>query len=204
MDSFSLSMKADIYWRRGQIHEAVDTMVVVVKAQPKNATFLFRLGRFLQQSDLLDEAYKYFQRAKAADQSFIDPRLSLASTAIDLGKLNEAKAEIGSLRERVSADKRFVLDEIEAKYYLAFGELDAAADLASSALNYHRNAFTLSLMAKVEAAKAERATVDGMNVMAQSHRDTAIRFLREGLKNHPQNVALANQLRALEATGMSA
>jgi len=202
MDSFSLSMKAEIYWRRGQVYEAVDTMMVVVKAQPKNATFLFRLGRFLQQSDMLDEAYKYFQQAKEADQSFIDPRLSLASTAIDLGKLGEAKAEIDSLRGKVSADKRFVLDEIEAKYHLACGEVDTAADLALSALNYHRNSFTLSLMAKVEVAKAERANADGMSVMAKSHRDTAMRLLQEGLKDYPQNVALANQLAALEANDL--
>jgi len=201
MDSFSLSMKAEIYWRRGQVHEAVDTMVVVVKAQPENATFLFRLGRFLQQSAMLDEAYKYFQRAKSADETFVDPRLSLASTAIDLGKLNEAKAEIDSLRVKVSADKRFVLDEIESKYCLACGELDTAADLALKALNYHRNAFTLSLMAKVEAAKAEQASAQGMNILAKSHRDAALRLLREGLKDDPHNVALANQLGALEAIG---
>ena len=133
MDSFALSMKADIYWRRGKVHEAVDTMSVVVKAQPENPTFLFRLGRFLQQSGMLDEACKWFQRAKDADQSFLDPRLSLASTAIDLGKLNEAKAEIDSLRVRVSAAKRFVLDEIEPKYCLALGEVDTAADLALKA-----------------------------------------------------------------------
>jgi hypothetical protein len=56
-------------------------------------------------------------------------------------------------------------------------------------------------MAKVEVAKGERATAEGMNIMAKSHRDVAVRLLREGLKDDPQNVALANQLGALQAIG---
>ncbi len=130
MDSFSLSRKADIFWKQGKVREAVETMTVVVKAQPENATFLFRLGRFLQQSNMLGDAYGYFQRAKAADQSFVDPRLSLASTAIDLDRLDEAKTEIEALKGKVSVDKRFVLDEIESKYHLALGEVEVAAALA--------------------------------------------------------------------------
>lgn len=197
MDSFSLSMKADILWKRGQFSEAIDTMNVVVKAQPENPTFLFRLGRFLQQGGMLDDAYEYFRRAKAGDQAFVDPRLSLASTAIDLGKLDEAKAEIEALRKKVPAEKRFVLDEIEAKYHLALDEIDAASDLATQALNFHRNAFTLSLMAKVEVAKSKRAAANHMTVMAESHISTAIQLVREGLVQDAKNRALLNQLEAL-------
>jgi tetratricopeptide (TPR) repeat protein len=176
-------------------------MTVVVKAQPENPTFLFRLGRFLQQSGMLEEAYDYFQRAKAGDSSFVDPQLSLASTAIDLGRLNEAQAEIDSLRTRVTLDKKFVLDEIEAKYHLALDELDVAAEHAKRALDYHRNSFTLSLMAKVEGAKSTRAAASGMTVMAESHRNTAIALVKEGIEQEPKNPVLINQLKSLTPGG---
>ncbi len=201
MDSFSLSMKADIFWKRGQVQQAVDTMTVVVRSQPENPTFLFRLGRFLQQSGMLEEAYDYFRRAKAGDQSFFDPLLSLASTAIDLGKLAEAKAEIEDLKKKkVPAEKRFVLEEIEAKYHLALGEIDVASDLAARALNYHRNGFTLSLMAKVEAAKSKRASTDGMTVMAESHLSRAVQLVKEALTQDPRNPVLLKQLEMLTTT----
>jgi len=200
MDSHSLSMKADILWKRGRVQDAVDTMAVIVKAQPENATYLFRMGRFLQQSDLLEDAYKYFQRAKTADQSFVDPRLSLASTSIDLGRLQEARAEIDALKGKVSADKVFVLDEIEAKYHLALGEVELAASLASKALDYHRNAFTLSLMAKVEMAKSKNAQLEGMSVMAESHKRRAIQLVEEALTRDPTNPVLTGQLKGLKAS----
>ena len=199
MDSHSLSMKADIFWKRGQVQEAVDTMAVIIKAQPENATYLFRMGRFLQQSNLLEDAYKYFQRAKSADQSFVDPRLSLASTAIDLGRLDSAKAEIEALKGRISVDKIFVLDEIEAKYHLALGEIELAANLATKALDYHRNAFTLSLMAKVEAAKSKNAQMQGMDVMSDSHRRCAVHLVEEALTQDPNNPVLLGQLRGLKS-----
>jgi Tfp pilus assembly protein PilF len=200
MDSFSLSMKAEIHWRRGQVQEAVETMSVVVRAQPENPTFLFRLGRFLQQSGMIEEAYSYFRRAKAGDQSFVDPRLSLASTAIDLGRLGEAKAEIESLRtSNVPLDKRFVVDEIEAKYHLALDEVDAASELAGRALNYHRNTFTLSLMAKVEVDKSKRARTDGMLVMAESHLGRAIQLINEAIAQDPKSQVLLRQLEALKS-----
>lgn len=180
--------------------DAVETMTVVVNAQPENPTFLFRLGRFLQQSDMLEEAYSYFKRAKAGDLSFVDPQLSLASTAIDLGRLSEARAEIESLRTRVTLDKRFVLEQIEAKYCLALDDLDTAAEHAKKALDYHRNGFTLSVMAKVEAAKSTRASANGMTVMAQSHKNVALQLLSEALQQEPQSIVLANQLKSLTAT----
>jgi tetratricopeptide (TPR) repeat protein len=197
MDSHSLSTKAEIFWRRGKWRDAVETMEVVVRAQPENATFLFRLGRFLQQSNLLEQAREYFRRAKAADQTFTEPRLSLASTAIDLGGLDEAKAEIDSLRGRLPADKRFVLDEIEAKYHLALGDLEAAATLADKALAYHRNAFTLSLMAKIEAALQKEAQQNGMTVAAESHRTRALTLIAEGLNHEPASSVLLSQKKAL-------
>jgi tetratricopeptide (TPR) repeat protein len=197
MDSFALSMKADILWRRGQHGEAIETMTMVVKAQPENATFLFRLGRFYQQSGLTDLAYTYFSRAKMSDSSYLDARLSLASAAIDLGKFAEAKSEIEALRGRGPADKQHVLNGIEAQYYLAVGEIDKAADLADKALDHRRNVITLGMMAKVEAARARRCETEGMKVVADSHRKRAHQLLDEGLKLEPANAALLHQLERL-------
>lgn len=194
MDSFALSMKADIFWRRGQYRQALDTMLIVVKAQPENATFLFRLGRFLHQGGMPEDAYQYFQRAKASDNSYLDARLSLASVAIDLGKLAEAKAEIDDLRNRGPADKRFVLCGIEAEYFLATGDIEKASELAAKALEYRRSVISLGMMAKVEAARARRSEMEGMDVLASSHRMRAHQLIDEGLKLEPTNVQLRHQL----------
>jgi tetratricopeptide (TPR) repeat protein len=199
MDSFALSMKADILWKRGQRKAAIEIMTNVVKSQPENATFLFRLGRFLQQSGLTADAYDYFHRAKTSDTSYFDARLSLASTAIDLGKLAEAKDEIDSLREKGPADKRHVILGVEAQYYLAVGDIDKAATLASEALSRRRNVIILGIMARVEAAKANRAVQNGMTVVAESHRARALQLLDEGLIEEPENGALLHQRDRLTA-----
>jgi len=50
LDPTALSAKAQVLWRRGSHAEAIAAMRQVTNAQPNNATFLFRLGRFLYQS----------------------------------------------------------------------------------------------------------------------------------------------------------
>jgi tetratricopeptide (TPR) repeat protein len=193
MDSFALSMKADIFWRRGRHREAIEIMNNIVKSQPENATFLFRLGRFLQQSGLTADAYDYFLRAKTSDNSYFDARLSLATAAIDLGRLPEAKAEIDSLRDKGPSDKRSVLHGVEAQYYLAVGDIDKASTLATEALNHRRNVFTLGTMAKVEMATGKRALQSGMAIVAESHRTRALQLVNEGLLEEPENGALLHQ-----------
>ena len=193
MDSFALSTKAEILWRRGEYATAIKIMELVVRMLPNNATFLFRLGRFYHQSGRALEAYEFFKRAKASDSSFLDARLSLASTAIDLGNLDEAKREIDSLRNKGPADKRHVLIGIEAQYYLAMGQLETAAEFAEKALSFQRSVVSLGMMAKVEAAKAREAVVDGLAVVAESHRGRALQLIEEGLKLEAENPALKRQ-----------
>jgi len=192
-DSFALSMKAEVLWKQGRHQDAIATMSLVVKAQPENATFLFRLGRFLQQSGVFEDAYDYFKRAKASDMSYLDARMSLASTAIDLGKLDEAKAEIDSLRNKGPIDKRYVLDGIEAQYYLAIGDTEKAAEHAAKALEHRRTVITLGTMARVEAARARSAADQGMVVMAGSYRDRTLHLIEEGLLLEPGNGPLTHQ-----------
>jgi hypothetical protein len=101
----------------------------------------------------------------------------------------------------VTRDKKFVLDEIEAKYHLALGDVDVAAEHAKKALDYHRNGFTLSLTAKVEMARSARAATSGMTVMAESHRNSAIGLVKEALQKEPKNLVLINQLKSLTSIG---
>jgi tetratricopeptide (TPR) repeat protein len=79
MNSWALGAHADILWRKGRVAEAIAEMEKVVKSQPDNPTFLFRLGRFYQQSGAPSRAYELFQKAATNDNTYLDVRLSLAS-----------------------------------------------------------------------------------------------------------------------------
>jgi tetratricopeptide (TPR) repeat protein len=193
MDSFALSTFADLLWRRGKYQEAVQTLMTVVKAQPKNATFLFRLGRFLQQTNSLEEAYAYFRRAKESDGSYLDVRLSLASVAIDLGKLGEAEREIESIRERVVGEKQEILRNIEAQLEVARGNLEKARTLVKQNLARRRDVATLGMMAKIEIAFCKKAIQEGARIVADSHKQQALKLIEEGLENEPANPQLLRQ-----------
>jgi tetratricopeptide (TPR) repeat protein len=190
MDPFALSLKADLLWRRGQQRQAIETMRPVIRAQPDNATFLFRIGRFLHQSGNNSEAYQYFRRAKLSDPTYLDVRMSLASVAIDLGYLDEARKEIEDLRGKGSAEKRYVLDGIEAQFCLAKGDIDRASQLATRALAHRRSPTTLGMMAKIEVTRFEKTLATGMSTLADTMRTAAMALIEEGLKIESKNIAL--------------
>jgi tetratricopeptide (TPR) repeat protein len=197
MDSFALSLKADLLWKRGQIRQAIDTMRTVVKSQPDNASFLFRIGRFLHQSGLFHEAVTYFERAKRSDPSYLDVRMSLASALIDLNRLQDAQKEIDAVRGKGSAEKRYVVDGIEAQYWLAKGDVVKATEFAERAVNYRRNVTTLGMMAKVETARCEQSASEGMTTLAETFRAKAVALIREGLTIEPRNAPLLSQAQRL-------
>jgi tetratricopeptide (TPR) repeat protein len=199
MDVFALNLKADLLWKRGEASKAIETMRPVIKAQPDNATFLFRLGRFLHQSGANAEAYSFFRRAKLSDPTYLDVRMSLASVAIDLGHFEEARQEIEDLHGKGSAEKRYVLDGIEAQYCLAKGDLDRASHLATRALGHRRNSTTLGMMAKIEVTRFEKALSSGMATMADTIRRAASALVEEGLRIENNNIAL---LRLASRVGM--
>lgn len=201
MNSWALGAHSDLLWRKGKPSEAIAEMEKVVKSQPDNPTFLFRLGRFYQQYGAVSEAYALFKRASTNDNTYLDARLSLASVCINLGRLDEAGAEIAALRDRVPREKKHVFVTIEAEYLLARGEVDRASSLAAAALNERRDVVALGLMAKMEAAKARQATVDGMDVLSSSHRSRAEELVREGLELDPDNAPLRSQLEILLNVG---
>jgi len=197
MNSWALGAHADLLWRKGKIAEAIAAMEKVVKSQPDNPTFLFRLGRFYQQSGATSKAYDLFRTATTNDSTYLDARLSLASVAINLNKLDEAQAEIAAIRDKVPPEKKHVLMTIEADYTLARGEVENAATLAATALDQRRDVVTLGLMAKIEAVKAQQAAEQGMGVLSASHRSRAETLVKEGLKLDPLNRPLSAQLEVL-------
>jgi hypothetical protein len=117
-----------------------------------------------------------------------------------LGRLDEARAEITVIRDRVPPEKKHVFATIEADYLLARGEIDNAASLAAMALDQRRDVVTLGLMAKIEAVKAKQTAEDGMSVLSSSHRSRAETLIREGLKLDPSNGPLRSQLELLLRT----
>lgn len=201
MNSWSLSTHAELLWRKGNTSEAISAMERAVISQPDNPTFLFRLGRFYQQTGAYKRAYEKFKEASENDSSYWDARLSLASIAINLGKLDEAGAEIDSLREKVGGEKRNILSTIEAEYLLAREDIEGAEKLAKSALDDRRDVVTLGIMAKIESAKARIAAQEGMKFVCESCKSRARTLLEEGLKLDPYNGALKSQMDGLTAIG---
>lgn len=203
MDSFALSLKADLLWKRGEPRQAIETMGTVVKLQPDNASFLFRIGRFLHQSGFFPEAHQYFVKAKKNDPTYLDVRMSLASVLIDLNRLSEARQEIDGLQGKGSAEKRYILDGIEAQFWLADGEMNKAAEFAERALGHRRNVTTLGMMAKIEMARHDEAIEDGMTTLAETFRTKAIALIKEGLSLDKNNGPLQSQAQRCGIAGVS-
>jgi tetratricopeptide (TPR) repeat protein len=193
MDSFALSLKADLLWRRGQPKQAIETMETVVRSQPDNASFLFRIGRFLHQTGFFKEAHGYFLRAKRSDPSYLDVRMSLASVLIDLDRLSLARTEIEEIRGKGSTEKRYVLDGIEAQFWLASDDVTQAAEFAARALGHRRNVTTLGMMAKIEMARYDEAIENGMKTLAETFRTKASALVKEGLDIDKNNGPLLRQ-----------
>jgi len=193
MDSYALSLYADVLWRQGRPMEAIEKMGLAVKAQPENASFLFRMGRFHQESGSLESARDWFSKAKKADDTYSDVRLSLASVAIDLRRFGEAEAELAYLRPLLTGDKRRVLLNIEAELKFVQGKVDEANEIASRRLRERRDVATLGLMARIEMALSQNARERGLPVMADQHRQRAIELIDEGLSMEPDNPPLRNQ-----------
>jgi len=201
MDSFALSLHAEVLWRQGKHEDAIKAMELVIKAQPQNATFLFRLGRFLQGAGKPEKAYDLFKTAKQSDNSYWDARLSLANVAIDLGKLDEAREEIDTLRTKLTGEKRRILDSIEAGYEVARGNLDEARKLAGRTLAQARDVVSLGLMAKIEIAFYRKTLAEGTKVLAESHKGQALKLLEEGLAMDPSNPPLLRQKEIVQSLG---
>jgi tetratricopeptide (TPR) repeat protein len=125
-------------------------------------------------------------------------RLSLASVSIDLGKLDEAKEEIDDIRDKATGEKRLILQNIEAQYELARGNIERANRLVSDALKQRRTVPSLGLMAKIEAQQYRKALVEGQLVLADSHREQALKLLQEGLVIEPTNPQLLKQMETME------
>lgn len=173
-------------------------MKLAIKSQPKNATFLFRIGRFSQDWGLLEEAYDWFKKAKESDDTYFDARLSFASVAIDLGRLEEAREEISALGPKLTGEKRRILQNIEAKCELSIGNIDKACEVASDNLRRGRNVATIGLMVEIEIALSERCRSQGLEVMADSHMQRARELVDEGLQIEPNNPHLLTKKRKIE------
>jgi predicted Zn-dependent protease len=203
MNSWALSAHADLLWRNGKVDEAIREMTKAVNSQPDNPTFLFRLGRFYQQRNNLPRAYELLKSAVDNDHSYLDARLSLASVAISLGKQSEASTEIAALKDKIGSEKKHVLDNIQAEYYLMRSEIERASDFANSSLAQRRDVFSLGVMAKVEAARAKQAGKDGLTVLAESYRSRAEALIEEGLAIDPVNLPLRAQRDGLRSDGLA-
>lgn len=189
-DPFALSIYADILWTMGRKPEALDKITNALSFQPKNPNFLFRAGRFLQESGELDKAYQFYTASLANDETYVDARLSLCNTCIDLEKLDEAKQHIDYLKGKLQGEKRWVLDSIIANYYLKINDAEKADELSEKLLKNRRDVVSIGLRAKVLVKKFRDTQKRGLSTLAETDRIQAIDLINEGLNIEPDNEQL--------------
>jgi len=108
-----------------------------------------------------------------------------------------ARVEVDALHGKGSAEKKSVLSGVEAKYWLARGDLQKASGFAEESLQFRRSPISLGLMASIEAARSREAEQRGIANVAEMHRRRAVELNKEGLQIDPNNQALQHQLDSL-------
>ncbi len=197
-DPYALSIYAEILWAMDKKADAIGKLIDALKQQPKNPNFLFRAGRFFQETNRLLEAYNYFSLAVKLDDSYFDARLSLSDVCIDLEYLEEAKRHIDYLKNKVKGDKQNVLESIIANYYIKNEQIEDAESLAQKLVRKNRNVQNLGLLAKVFIYKFRLSSQKGLKLIADSDKIKAIDLINEGLKIDDKNERLLNMLKSLE------
>lgn len=198
-DSYSLSLYSEVLWRQGKRPKAIESMKSALKAQPKNSNFLFRMGRFMQYTNNLTEAFMYFNRAVENNTVYFDARLSLASVALDLHKPEIAKKEIDFLKGKIRGRKEQVFKNIEAGYELVCGNIEGAKKIGIELIKRDRDIQNLTLMTKIEFELYKSAKTDGMLAMASMHKEESIKYLDEALVKCPDDEYILGLKRKIHA-----
>lgn len=197
-DPYALSIYSDILWSMGRKSEAISKIMDVLRFQPKNPNFLFRAGRFLAESNNSKEAYNFFSNVVKIDDSYLDARLSLADTCIDLGYFDEAKKHIDILNHKVKGEKINVLESIKANYFLKSDNISEAESISQKLLKNNRNVVTLGLLAKIKIFKYRESVKKGLILVAETDKLKAIDLLKEGLTIDENNETLKSMLNGLQ------
>jgi len=195
-DPFALNIYADTLWALDRKPEAIDKIIDAIKYQPKNPNFLFRAGRFMQESNK-EGAYGFFRDAIMYDKEYIDARLSLADICIDLNRLDEAKDNLEYIAKKVVGDKKNIYDSIRANLDIKEGKLESAESIILNLIKRHRNVVNIGLLAKLHIAKAKAATDKGFVRLADSDKTKALDLLKEGLLIDPDNIPLKGMLESI-------
>lgn len=196
-DPFALSIYADILWSLERKPEAIDRIMEALKHQPKNPNFLFRAGRFLQ-GHKSRAAYGFFRDAIRYDSDYIDARLSIADTCLDLNYIDEAKMHLNHISKKAIGEKKYVYESIRANLALKEDNIDAAEEIASGLIKRNRDVVNLGLLAKIYIAKYRNSLLKGFNKLAESDKNRAIELINEGLSMEPSNEILRNMLSSLK------
>lgn len=196
-DPFALSIYADILWSLDRKSEAIDKITEALKHQPKNPNFLFRAGRFLQGHNTR-AAYGFFRDAIRYDSDYVDARLSIADTCLDLNYFEEAKEHLDYISKKAIGEKKHVYDSIRANLALKEEDIDTAEEIANDLIRRNRDVVNIGLLAKIHIAKCKYSEQKGFSKLAESDKNRAIELIKEGLSIEPNNMILNNMLSSLK------
>lgn len=184
-DAYTLSSYSDVLFKKGDHPEAINRMGVALASQPKNANFLFRMGRFKQLTNKPEEAFGYFEKAVESNPRFFDARLSKASVALDLHRLDVAEKEISFLKDKVSGSKKIILRNIEAGCLLCRGKLQEAEKIGLELIKRNRDDQNLTLMAKIKFEFYKNSKQNKTISLADLYKKEALQFTEEALTKSP-------------------
>ena len=183
---YVLQIESQILERRGRWDEAYEVMTLARAQEPEQAAFAHRLGRIAEGRGDLPTALDHYEDALGIDEHFWEARMSKASALIDLRELEVAAKEIERLKHDVRGRRLNVVHGIEAKFYLAKGELDKARQ----AIRRERSATAFGMRARIEMNQAGIHRQNGYIKLAEQSLAAAKSYITSGLELYPNNPEL--------------
>ena len=193
--------RGDVHHRMGNLRNSMSDFEFVLSKVPNHYETNMRVGRVLQESNAVDEAVKYFEKAKALQPDSIDATLTLAECDLLLNNQDRAQELANELLEKRLPDyqRAFALELLgridlrKGKFVNAVKYLEEALELApqDSEVNYTMGRVLRSL------GETDRAQFFIDYSQKQKELDLRVRDLSSDLIEEPNNMEFRYELASI-------
>jgi tetratricopeptide (TPR) repeat protein len=153
--------EANVHYKMGNTEEFKNLLVQATQKDPNNPELQYNLGVIAAESDHLEEAKKYYEKAIELDAQYINAYINLA--ALILGKEEGLIKEMNGLGSSKKDDLRYdeLRDQRQDLYKTAVPYLTKALDIDSKNLSAARTLMNIySILGEKEKHDTLKVTVD--------------------------------------------
>ena len=193
--------RGDVHHRMGNLRNSMSDFEFVLSKVPNHFETNMRVGRVLQESNAVDEAVKYFEKAKSLRPGSVDATLTLAECDLLLNNQDRAQTLANELLEKRLPDyqRAFALEILgridlrKGNFVSSVKYLEEALQLApqDSEVNYTMGRVLRSL------GETERAQFFIDYSQKQKELDLRVRDLSSDLIEEPNNMDYRYELASI-------